>query len=450
MTAHPFASSPAGAVAAAWAEAPRLISLALPLVIGLAAANVIGLTDTLMVAPLGAAPLGAVGLTSSVIIIAYAAIYGALSTIGIGVAQAHGARATGRIAGLVRNGLALGLMVGATGTALVLLAGLALPYLGQPAEVIAVIAPYWVAMALLLIPFSLLIVMKQLFDSIDRPWLGVGFAFLATGVNVPLNWVLIYGPGPLPALGLTGAGIASLVSESVGFGAAYLYWRRARSTRRLRIRAPVTRAEVARIGGEGAPLGLMYAAETGAYALAGMMIGWFGAAALAANQVVSAVGGLLYMLPLGMAGAVAIRVGQAKGAGQAARLRSIAFAALGLVTGWMLMVTLALALARHAIADAIAPDPQVAAIAATLFIVTALMQVADGLQSTALGALRGLMDLKWPTIVSLIAYWLIALPAAYGFAFLLGLGPAGVWAGFAAGLAIAAVALPLRFLALTR
>jgi MATE family multidrug resistance protein len=262
--------------------------------------------------------------------------------------------------------------------------------------------------------------------------------------------VLIYGPGPLPALGLAGAGIASLVSESVGFLAAYLYWRHARSTRRLRIRAPVTRVEIARIGAEGAPLGLMYAAETGAYALAGLMIGWFGAAALAANQVVNSVGAILYMLPLGMAGAVAIRVGQAKGAGEAARLRPIAFAALGVVTGWMLVVTLALALSRHAIADAIAPDPKVAAIAATLFIVTALMQVADGLQSTALGALRGLMDLKWPTMVSLIAYWLIALPAAYGFAFILGLGPAGVWAGFAAGLAIAAVALPLRFLSLTR
>jgi MATE family multidrug resistance protein len=438
------------AVAAAAAEVRSLVRLAIPLIIGLAAANVIGLTDTLMVAPLGAAPLGAVGLTSSVVIIAYAAIYGALSTIGIGVAQAHGAKATGRIAGLVRNGLALGLVVGVIAACLVLAAGLALPLLGQPPDVLAVIAPYWISMALLLIPFALLIVMKQLFDSIDRPWLGVGFAFLATGVNVPLNWVLIYGPGPLPALGLLGAGVASLVSESVGFATAYLYWRRARSTRRLRIRAPVTRAEVGRIGAEGAPLGLMYAAETGAYALAGVMIGWFGAAALAANQVVNAVGAILYMLPLGMAGAVAIRVGQASGAGEQARLRPIAFAALGVVSGWMLLVTGALAVSRETLAGWIAPDAEVAALAATLFLVTALMQVADGVQSTALGALRGLMDLKWPTAVSLVAYWLIALPAAYLFAFALGMGPAGIWAGFAAGLAVAAIALPVRFLGLTR
>ena len=95
-------------------------------------------------------------------------------------------------------------------------------------------------------------------------------------------------------------------------------------------------------------------------------------------------------------------------------------------------------------------DPAVVALAATLFLAVAAMQVADGVQSTTLGALRGMLDARWPTMVSLIAYWPVALPAGYVMGFVIGLGAVGVWVGFALGLAVAAIALPLRYRHLTR
>ena len=180
-----------------------------------------------------------------------------------------------------------------------------------------------------MIPFAVLTVFKATFEAVDRPWLGAGFALLAVAINVPLNYALIWGVGPLPRLGLTGAGIASLAAEALALAAAWTYWQQAKSMRRLRLRRGLSGAEIASVAREGAPLGLMYIAETGAMAVATLMVGTFGAVALAGNQVAMSVGGLLYMVPLGIAGAVAIRVAQERGAGNRAALRPITWAALG-------------------------------------------------------------------------------------------------------------------------
>lgn len=193
-----------------------------------------------------------------------------------------------------------------------------------------------------------------------------------------------------------------------------------------------------------------YLLEGGSAAIGGLMIGLFGAVALAANQIASSVTSILYMLPLGMSAAVSIRIAQAAGAGAPERLGAIGYAGIGLVTVWTTAFTGLLIAFGEAIAGMIVSDPVLIAAAATFFVVFALMQVIDGIQSVALGALRGILDNDWPTIVSLIAYWLIALPVAWLVAFRFGFGAPGVWAGFGAGLAVAAVALVWRFERKTR
>jgi MATE family multidrug resistance protein len=430
-------------------EAGRLLALAVPLVVGLSASTLIGVTDTIMLAPLGSTALAAVSLTMSASVILYATIYGFISVVGVGIARGHGAGDSRAVSGAMRAGLKLGAAVGIGGAALMALALPLLPFLDQPGEVLAILPGYWLAMAAFLVPFSILLVFKALFDSIDRPWTGVAVAFFGVGLNVPLNYALIHGVAGLPGLGLLGAGIASVLAETIAAIVAALYWRRARSLRGARLRARARRPRLGAQMRDGAPVGVGYFAETVSYALAGLMIGWFGVAALAANQVVNAVGSLLYMLPLGMAAAVAIRIGQAAGGGETGRLRPIATAALAIVTGWMLIVTAALVLFGGTIAASLSADPEVIALATALFAIVALMQVADGLQSTALGALRGMLDTRIPMVVTLLAYWLLALPAAYLLAVPMALGAQGVWIGYGVGLAFAAVALPIRFYRLT-
>lgn len=427
-------------------EIPAILALAVPIVAGLGASTLLGVTDSVMLAPLGPLPLAAVGITNAVAIILYAAIYGLLSAMSVRVGAAHGARQARRIPALLRNGLALGAIVGALGMVAMLAAWPLLPLLGQPPEVLAIMFPYWVAIAILMLPFSMLMVFKATFEAVDRPWVGTGFAFLAVGVNIPLNYALIWGIGPLPMLGLTGAGIASLAAESLALAVAWVFWLRARSMRRLRLRAGLSGQVIASVAREGAPLGLMYVAETGAMAVATLMIGTFGAVALAGNQVAMSVGGLLYMVPLGVAGAVAIRVAQERGAGNDAALRPIAWAALALATVWLAASAAVLGLCGRTIARWITDEPEVVQVAAALFFVFAFSQVMDGVQSTMTGALRGLSDTGFPAWVSLLAYWALGLPLGWMLAGPVGMGPAGVWTGFIVALGLAALLLVRRFL----
>ncbi|HNI82229.1 MAG TPA: MATE family efflux transporter, partial [Rhodocyclaceae bacterium] len=194
------------------------------------------------------------------------------------------------------------------------------------------------------------------------------------------------------------------------------------------------------------PMGLQYLAEGGALSVAGVLIGLLGAAALAANQIVFSVASVVYMLPLGMAGAVAVRIGQAVGAGESLRVRPIGMAAIGLVTLWTVAISVLLLAGGERIARTFVDDATVIGIASSMFVAVGLMQVFDGVQSVSLGALRALLDNRWPTAVTLGAYWALALPLGWLLAVPLGQGAAGFWAGFAVALSIAAVLL-LRLIA---
>ncbi|MGR3433423.1 MAG: MATE family efflux transporter [Shimia sp.] len=427
-------------------EAGRLASLALPIVVSLAAATLIGVVDTVMVAPLGTVPLAAVGVTGAVIVVAYAGLYGLVSIAGIHAAQGHGGGDPAIAGRAAAAGLWLGLAGGALAAAAMLAMRYALPALGQPDAVLAILAPYWTAMALSLIPFGAFYALKGVYEAVDLAWLGVAFAFVSVAVNVPANYLLIY----VADLGLTGAGLASLLSELVGLALIVWHLRRARATRGLR--GPGGDGDLGRSLRtqlrDGAPVAAGYAGEGIAGAVATLLIGLFGAVALAANQIVTSVAGVLYMLPLGMAAAVSIRVGQAMGAGERARLRPISVTALAIVSGWMLLVAGALAVFGGPIARALAPEPAVAGLAGTLFFVIAAMQLADGVQSTALGALRGLLDVRVPTLVTLGTYFVLALPAAWLLS--VPFGPMGVWAGFGLGVALAGAILTVRLLRRTR
>lgn len=427
------------------AQVPGIVGLALPIVMGLAASTLIGVTDSLMLAPLGPVPLAAVGLTGAVAVLFYAAIYGLLSALSVRIGAAWGAGEGRRISGILRSGLALGALVGVGGAALMGAVWPLLPLLGQPGEVLAAMPAYWACICAFLIPFSVLTAFKSAFEAVERPWLGTAFAFLAVVINVPLNYALIWGIGPFPQMGLTGAGIASFLAEAIALGAAFLWWRHAPSMRRLRLRRAVEGREMGATFREGAPLGAMYVVETAAVSVATLMIGGFGTVALAGNQVAQSVGGLLYMLPLGVAGAVAIRVAQERGAGNPGALRPIALAAVGVAMVWLVAAAFLLAFRGEAIARLITDDPEVVAVAAAIFLVFAPMQISDAVQSSMLGALRGLSDTAWPAAVSAIAYWPVALPLGWVLAQPVGMGPAGVWAGFILALAGAGAALTVRF-----
>ena len=185
--------------------------------------------------------------------------------------------------------------------------------------------------------------------------------------------------------------------------------------------------------------------EAGAFSAAALMMGWLGTVPLAAHQIALSCAAFTFMFPLGLSMAAGIRISQAVGQGRRQAVRPIGFGALGLSTTMMATFALIFALGGGAIARGFTADPEVVALAARLLLVAAIFQVFDGGQVVGAGALRGLTDVRIPTLITFVAYWVVALPTGYLLGLRAGLGALGIWIGLAAGLACAAVLLAVRF-----
>jgi MATE family multidrug resistance protein len=200
----------------------------------------------------------------------------------------------------------------------------------------------------------------------------------------------------------------------------------------------------------GVPAAGMLMFEVGAFSAAAVMVGWLGAVPLAAHQIALTCASFTFMFPLGLSIAVSMRLSRAVGQNNRASLRPIGFSALGMSTSVMALFALTFALVGGWLAAGFVEDPEVIALAGRLLFVAAIFQLFDGAQVVGAGALRGLADVKVPTLITFTAYWVVALPGGY----LLGVrgpfGAVGVWAALAAGLALAAVFLAWRFTRLTR
>lgn len=427
------------------AEVGSLISLAVPLIAGMLSSVFVGLTDTYFLGPLGEVPLAAVSLTTSVAIILYAALYGLMGPAGYLIGTAYGASDSAKISQVIKHGVVLGFGAGLAGFLLMTLTLLALPYLGQPPEVLQIITPYWILMGALMVPFLVGFVYKQFYDAIDRPWTGVALTLVGVVINIPLTWALVGGHLPMvPAMGLVGAGWAAFISGCIGTAVMAAHFHLTPAHAPYRVPSNWHKAAFLEQLREGAPMGVQYFFEGGAVSAAGLLIGLLGATALAANQVVFSVMVLLYMIPMGMSAAVGIRVAQAAGGGERHRARSIGLTGMTVVSLWTVAFTVVLVSSGDWVARQFVSEAEVIAIATLMFVTVGAMQIGDGVQSVSVGALRGIFDNRYPTVVSLIAYWLIALPLSYAFGFWLNWGAPGVWAGFGGGLVVACVLLVRR------
>jgi multidrug resistance protein, MATE family len=272
--------------------------------------------------------------------------------------------------------------------------------------------------------------------------------FFSVVLNAFLNWVFIFGHLGSPALGLTGSGCATLFARSASVALIWIWLRRQPEWRgrvpRLGGLVRLSRPALAEMFAIGLPAAGQLLFEAGAFTAAALLMGWLGTVPLAAHQIALSCAAFTFMFPLGLAMAVSIRMSQALGAGRRAALRRIGFGALGASTAIMGSFALLFALGGGAIARGFTADTEVAALAARLLLVAAVFQIFDGAQVVGAGALRGLTDVRVPTVITFVAYWIVALPAGYLLGFHAGLGAPGIWAGLAAGLACAAVLLAIR------
>ena len=426
-------------------EFRSLIRLALPIVTVQVGLMLMGVVDTLMVGRVSAAALAAVALGNLYFFGVAVFGMGVLFSLDPLISQAVGAEDDAAIARGMQRGLVLTLVLFTLALIPLVLAEPVFSVLRQPDDVVPLAAGYVHAATPGMLAFLGFIVLRQTLQSMDRVAPIVVAIVAANVVNAALNWVLVFGHLGVPALGPVGTGWASTLSRwTMLIGLAILAYRRLGPYLKpagpevLRIR-PLAR--MIRIG---APVGAQLQLEMGAFGAVALLMGWLGTAQMAGHQVAINLASLTFMVPLGIAQAGSVRVGQAVGRDDPAAARAAVKAALLAGAGFMTF-TMILFLAAPAWLTALYTDePEVTVIAVALIPIAGVFQVFDGLQVVAAGVLRGIADTTVPFLANLLAFWVVGIPLGVWLGFGTAAGPVGLWWGLVAGLGLVALFLVLR------
>lgn len=434
-------------------EARRTLVLAGPIIVGQVSQMLMGVTDAIMIGQVGKVPLAASAFAGSLFGFFFMVVVGLMIPISIMVSRAHGGGDEAEASEWMKHGVVLATIAGLAGMIMMLALGSQLHRFGQPPEVLAAVNPYYTLIMVSVVPTIWFQVMRQFAESLQRPMMPMIILLVGVLLNVLLNWIFIYGNWGAPAMGLTGAGWATLISRFLGV-LVILAWIKysghftAAWPKRWWGGYTLTRFK--RLLGLGVPIAFSLSFEAGAFSAAAIMMGWFGSTALAAHQIAISCAAVTFMFPLGLAMAVGMRVGRAVGEGRVTSVRAIGNSAQVISAAMMGSFAVLFIFAGEPLANAFVNEPEVIALAAKMLIVAAIFQLADGAQVVAGSSLRGLTDVKVPTAITALAYWGFALPTAWWFGFRVEWGPLGVWWGLAAGLIFAAFALVHRFMRMTR
>ncbi len=425
-------------------EIKRLAALATPVVITQVTSMLMGVVDILMVGhvsvnAIGAASLGRLWVFGTL-------LFGLGVVFGLDplVTQAHGAGDTRRLAVATQRGAVLALVLGLPLGVLWLFTGRVLLLLGQSGD-LARLAQTYVTVQIPSIPAILLFtVIRQYLQgrAIMRP--AMWTAILANGVNVLLNWVLIFGHWGAPAMGVMGAGIATAITRWFMFGTLLFI------TLRFRLHeggwVPWSR-EAIRLSGlreimhYGLPVGLQISFEVWAFEITTLMSGRLGAVPLAAHTIALNLASLSFMVPLGISGAAVTRVGNLIGEKRPRDAQRAASVALAMGAGVMTVSAVAFVVLRGLIPRLYTSDLTVIAAAAGILPIAGAFQIFDGTQVVGTGILRGMGRTRPAAVIYLVGYYVLALPMAWWLGFRLEYGLPGVWWGLSMGLAAVALML---------
>ncbi len=428
-------------------------NLAYPVMLSQLGHVLVGVADNIMVGRLGTVPLAASSLANAVFFL--------LLTFGIGVsyaitplvAAADGANNQPTISQVLKHGLLINMVTGVFLFGIVLVGGDALHYMGQPEDVVALAIPYLAVITFSIIPFMFFQTFRQFAEGLSMTKQAMYITVSANVINVVLNYIFIYGKLGVPAMGLLGAGWATLISRimmGLMMFAFIYYHKKFKQYRAGFILKNYSMAFVRKMLAIGIPAAFQFAFEVSAFAGAAIMIGWFGASSLAAHQVAINLVSISYMMASGLSAAATIRVGNQLGRKDIVTLRRAAYTIFIMVSVFMLICGFVFYFGRYYFPSWYIDDPQVINLAASLIIIAAFFQLSDGVQVVSLGALRGLKDVKLPTVITFLAYWVLGLPIGYWLGFQQGYGAVGIWIGLLIGLTVAAVMLSFRFDKLTK
>ena len=425
-------------------EFAPMLRLALPVVLAELGWMSMGIVDTIMVAPLGPAAIGAAGIGTS--------LHMAFSIFGMGlllgldtlVSQAHGAGDHRDCHRWLVHGLAMG--AGLTVPIIAVCYGVlwAMPHAGFHPDVLPLLEGYFGVVLWSTAPLLLYAAVRRYLQGMHvvAP---IAFALVTANLlNAVANWALIYGKLGMPALGVPGAAWATFVSRIYMLAVLVIaaWWiDRAGNTGLAGISRRLSRERFARLWRLGFPASAQVTLEVGVFALATVLAGRLDPVSSAAHQIALNIAGASFMVPLGVASAGAVRVGNRVGAHDPAGAARAGWMAILLGSGFMCTTAVAFFIAPRTLIGFFQPGPDVIDLGASLLLIAAVFQLFDGLQAVATGALRGLGSTRMAMMVNLAGHWFVGLPIAYVLCFTLGLGVRGLWLGLSVGLIVCGIVL---------
>jgi MATE family multidrug resistance protein len=438
------------------------IRLAYPVILGMLGHTLIGVIDNIMVGRLGATQLAAVSLANSFVFIAMSAGIGFSTAITPIVAQGDAATDVKTVRSAFQHGLFLCTLIGLILFGVVSLGTPLMHLMRQPDEVIALAKPFigWVGFSLL--PMVIFQGYKQFADGLSLTKYAMYAVIFSNVIHVGINYVLIYGIWFFPKMGMMGAAIGTVISRI-----AMLIFMHYALSRNAQLKqyfsnfsfSEIKKSMLKKIVALGLPSSMQMLFEVALFTAAVWLSGFLGKTNQAANQIALSLASMTFMFAMGLSVAAMVRVGNQKGLKDYVNLRIVA-RSIFLLAIIIEIVFALLFIALHNYLphwfvnadDAIQlkDNTEVIKIASTLLIVAAIFQISDGIQVVVLGALRGLQDVKIPTVITFVAYWVIGFPISFYLGLYTPLKATGIWIGLLAGLTAAALFLYLRFNYLTR
>ncbi|MDA0176094.1 MATE family efflux transporter [Mesoflavibacter profundi] len=436
--------------------------LAAPVMLGMLGHTFVSFIDNIMVGQLGTAQLAAVSLGNSFMFIAMSLGIGFSTAITPLVAEADGANDFAKGKSAFKHGLFLCTVLGVLLFLLVFFAKPLMYLMKQPVEVVELAIPYLDLVAFSLIPLVVFQAFKQFSDGLSLTKYPMYATIVANVVNVGFNYVLIFGKFGFPEMGIVGAAYGTLISRFVMV--AHIWWllkgreKSKHFVTNIKILV-LDKTMINKLIGLGAPSAMQMFFEVAIFTAAIWLSGLLGKNPQAANQIALNLSSMTFMVAMGLSVASMIRVGNQKGLQKYFELRRIAFSLFLLGFIFAVVFGILFLIFNEALPklyvdfdDVInfKDNTEVVTIASQLLIASAIFQISDSLQVIVLGALRGLQDVKIPTLITFIAYWLIGFPISWILGKEDACGSFGIWIGLLAGLTSAAILLFIRFNYLTK
>ena len=417
----------------------------LALAVPLAATNLLQMlihaVDVIFIARLGDTPLAASSLAIAIFGLTVWAMTGLVGACAPLIAAERGRRlhSVREIRRTVRMGMWVAVLFGLVGMGIAFAGEALLLASGQQPAIAALAGEFLAVLAFAMVPMILAGVFRIFVAALGKPGYATAITLLALGTNILGNWALVFGNLGLPALGLLGSALSSVITAAAMLAAYVVVIERDRTLRRYRIFGRWWRPEWARLKQImviGTPISLTVLAEAGLFSGAALLMGRFGETELAAHTLALNLAALAFQIPFGTAQAATIRVGFHHGAGDRVAAGRAGWVALAIGTGFMSTTALAMLLMPTLLLR-VYIDPDDAANAAMVgfalqyLMWAAVFQLADGVQAVGAGALRGLQDTQVPMWIAIFSYWVPGFGLAIGLGFFTPLEGAGVWIGLA-------------------